>query len=100
MKRKEFIKIIHRAMDQIQNDNETFCCIAIDPYIDRRATNIAYDFWENVFRRRYSSTQSLESEHKIVYGYSTTKSLSKTMRLNALAMYLAQSLAFKTYKRF
>lgn len=94
MKRKDFIALIEGAMERIETGREKYCCFAISRSV------IADDFWKNVFRREWSCSVSFKDEHYSIFKYCPTRRKLKQMRLNALAMYLAQSLAFKTYREF
>lgn len=100
MKRKEFIRIVIGAMEEVEKYND-YTCNLLDKkfyncyqWIDKPSSPIRKDYisvfsdstWFN--GGRYISAD---------FGLSSPKRI-KQVRLNALAMYLAQSLAFKTYK--
>jgi len=96
MKKKEFEKIIYRAMDLIESNIELYACEAIFQKTPSHYF-VSKDFWHNIFKDCPDST-TFGGQYKLVFGkYANDKEL-KEIRLNALAMYLAQSLAFETYK--
>lgn len=99
MKRKEFIRIITAAMDSVESGFEYgYTCNLISFYHKRCARNCNSSIRKDYIKvfKRYKSGRKID----ICFGLNscTDSALLKQVRLNALAMYLAQSLAFKTYK--
>jgi len=94
MKRKDFIKIVTDAMEMIETGNERYSCNAIFHAQKGNAKTVECDYVE-VFGDRSQFGYSI----RIGFGISIYNDEErKQARLNALAMYLAQSLTFKTYK--
>lgn len=94
MKRKEFIKIVTDAMEMIETGNERYSCNAIFHAQKGNAKTVECDYVE-VFGDRDDLGYCIRIGFGICMYY--TEKIEQA-RLNALAMYLAQSLAFKTYK--
>ena len=94
MKRKEFIKIVIEAMEMIENNKEEFSCNAV--FFSQKGKDKTVEFdYRKVFGDRGFGTYNIKAGFGIPSFDTETK---KQVRLNALSMYLAQSLAFGTYK--
>lgn len=101
MKRSEFIEIIETVMEVVEHSNhdaQTYTCVLLERMGGSR---IAIDY-SKIFGKLNKF-----GDYNIPVGFLFTKKerihdnsnyLSKPRRLNALSMYLAQSLAFGTYK--
>ena len=94
MKRKEFIRIVTGAMEMIENEEERYSCNALSRLQKHESVTVKRDYAQ-VFGIEYSSYYDIPIGFGIT---SNNEKKRKQARLNALAMYLAQSLAFKTYK--
>lgn len=92
MERKEFIRIVTGAMEMVENKEDEFSCCALS---DLQASNTVRIDYNQVFGNEVRSRYIIP----IGFGFAPCEvEKRKQARLNALAMYLAQSLAFKTYK--
>lgn len=92
MKRKEFIRIVTGAMEMIENEDDEFSCCALS---DLQASNTVRRDYGQVFGNDLRSYYAIP----IGFGFAPCElDKRKQARLNALAMYLAQSLVFNTYK--
>ena len=94
MKRKEFIRIVTGAMEMIENGEEVFSCNVLSR-LQKDGTDTVKGAYTQVFGNEYSSYYDIPTGFGVT---SNNMKKRKQVRLNALAMYLAQSLAFKTYK--
>ena len=94
MKRKEFIRIVTGAMEMIENEETTYSCNALS-YSQEDETDTVKRDYSHVFGDDCLIFYCIQ----VGFGISSFhKEERKQARLNALAMYLAQSLAFKTYE--
>lgn len=103
MKRKEFIKIVESVMKSVQNNHpESYTCLLLDKefYAQKRK-----DWMKNPQSRIVKDYNKVFGDidcnvgYKIPVGFGEASlNFVKQVRLNALSMYLAQSLAFGTYK--
>lgn len=92
MKRKEFIRIVTGAMEVLENEDDEFSCCAL---LDLQSSGTVTRDYNKVFGKKYPNCYNIP----LGFGITPRKTEKiKQVRLNALAMYLAQSLAFKTYK--
>lgn len=98
MKRKEFIRIITAAMEEVEEYNGYTCGLIEKNFYKEKDW---YQMPSSKIKKDYSYVFGVKNLHGYyipinfeVYEYKKRKQV----RLNALAMYLAQSLAFKTYK--
>ena len=94
MKRKEFIRIVTSVIEMIENEEERFSCNALSNLQIDGSDTVKRDYAQ-VFGDDYLGLYEIPVGFGISYFH---KEIRKQVRLNALAMYLAQSLAFKTYK--
>lgn len=93
MKKKEFVRIVTGAMEMIENQEDVYSCNALS-YLQKDTDTVKRDY-SQVFGDDCLIFYCIQ----LGFGISCShREERKQVRLNALAMYLAQSLAFKTYK--
>lgn len=94
MKRKEFIRIVAGAMEMIENEETKYSCNAL-----LRLQKDGSDTVKRDYSYVFGDDRLIFYSIWVGFGISSRhEEERKQARLNALAMYLAQSLAFKTYK--